>query len=236
VFTTKTLTFLRALKRNNRREWFHANRDRYDAEVRGPMVAVIERLADDLPTFAPDMAADVKTSLFRPWRDTRFSADKTPLKNHVAARFPHRKLGRQRGASFYFEVAPTWVWIGGGMYAPDMSQLHALREHVAANHARLDRILGASALRRFGGLHGERMTRVPRGYGKDHPAAHHLQFKQFFSFREEAAVFATEPAFYKELVATFRNLAPLVGFLNEAMLELQRTERLTYLQTMTASR
>ena len=134
MFTAKTLSFLRSLTRNNDRAWFHARRDQYDAHVREPMLAVVERLARDFPKFAPEMQADPKISLFRPWRDTRFSEDKRPLKTNVAAVFPHRRLGRMNGAGLYFEVAPTWVWIGGGLYAPDTSQLQVLREHIAAHH------------------------------------------------------------------------------------------------------
>src|SRR5262245_52875824 len=117
-FSAKTLAFLRALKRNNDREWFNARRAEYEQHVRGPMIAVVERLAVDFKKIAPHMAADPKTSLFRPWRDTRFSEDKAPLKTNVAAVFPDRRLGRMNGAGLYFEVAPTWVWIGGGSYAP----------------------------------------------------------------------------------------------------------------------
>jgi uncharacterized protein (TIGR02453 family) len=218
VFTARTLSFLRALKRNNEREWFHERRERYDADVRGPMVAVIQRLADDFPKFAPEMCADPKVSLFRPWRDTRFSEDKKPLKTHVAAVFPNRTLGRMNGAALYFEVAPTWVWIGGGLYAPDTSQLQSLREHVVEHHRELDAIVRSTGFKRIGGLKGDRLTRVPRGFAKDHPAAHYLQFKQFLGFREEPEQFATRPDFYKQLVQTFRVLTPLVQFLNDPIL------------------
>jgi uncharacterized protein (TIGR02453 family) len=224
VFTPKTLSFLRTLKRNNNREWFHANRTNYEAHVRAPMLAVIERLGNEFPKFAPELTADPKISLFRPWRDTRFSDDKTPLKTHVAATFPYRALGRMNGAGMYFEVAPTWVWIGGGLYSPDTAQLHALREHIAANHRRLDAIARAAGLKRLGGLQGDRITRVPRGFAKDHPAAHYLQFKQFLGFREEAAAFATRPDFYRQLVTTLKALTPLVRFLNEPILAMRRTE------------
>ena len=78
------------------------------------MVAIVDHLAHDFRSCAPDLVADPKVSLFRPWRDTRFSDDKAPLKTNVAAVFPNRTLGRMNGAGLYFEVAPTWVWIGGG--------------------------------------------------------------------------------------------------------------------------
>ena len=66
MFTPKTLSFLRSLKRNNKREWFHERKDQYETHCRGPMIAIVERLADDLPAFAPDLVADPKVSLFRP--------------------------------------------------------------------------------------------------------------------------------------------------------------------------
>jgi uncharacterized protein (TIGR02453 family) len=217
-FTPKTLSFLRALKRNNSRDWFHARRDEYESRVRGPMIAVIERLAEDFRRMAPEIAADPKTSLFRQWRDTRFSENKAPLKTNIAATFPNRTLGRMNGAGLYFEVAPTWVWIGGGIYAPDGPQLQAIRTHVCERHAELDRIVRSAAFRKLGGLKGERLTRVPRGFDRDHPAAIYLQHKQFLGSREEVAEFATRPGFYKQLLATFTTLVPLCRFLNEPLL------------------
>lgn len=220
VFTAKTLSFLRALKRNNDRAWFHARREEYDAHVRAPMLAIVNALAEDFAAFAPEMVADPKVSLFRPWRDTRFSEDKSPLKTNVAASFPNRTLGRMQGAGLYFEVEPRWVWIGGGVYAPDTSQLQALREHVAADHRELAAILAAPAFTRIiGTLTGDRLTRVPRGFDKGHPAAHYLMQKQFLGFREEPSAFAVRPDFYKELRATFKALIPLCRFLNAPLIE-----------------
>jgi len=103
-FTPQTLAFLRALSRNNRREWFQPRKERYEAVVRAPMIAFIERLAGELAEFAPDLVATPRASMYRIYRDTRFSADKTPLKTHVAAVFPHRLLPKHEGAGMYIEV------------------------------------------------------------------------------------------------------------------------------------
>jgi uncharacterized protein (TIGR02453 family) len=222
-FSAKTLAFLRALKRNNDRAWFHARRDVYDMHVRAPMIAIVERLADDFRTIAPEFVADPKISLFRQWRDTRFSDNKAPLKTNIAAVFPHRTLGRMQSASLYFEVAPTWVWIGGGIYAPDTSQLQAIREHIGERYEDLDAVVRAAAFKKLGGLQGERLSRVPRGFAKDHPAAFYLQQRQFLAAREEPAAFATRPDFYKQLLATFKTLLPLCRFLNEPLVERRRT-------------
>ena len=98
AFTRKTLAFLRALKRNNDREWFRARKADYEQHVRGPMIDLVGRLAQDFRTLAPDLIADPKVSLYRIYRDTRFSEDKSPLKTHVAAHFPAR--GFARGSIF----------------------------------------------------------------------------------------------------------------------------------------
>ena len=217
-FSPKTLAFLRALKRNNDRAWFHERRDDYEIHVRGPMVAIVEELARDFRAFAPELIADPKVSLFRPWRDTRFSANKAPLKTNIAAVFPNRVLGRMNGAGLYFEVAPTYVWIGGGLYAADSSQLHAVREHIAAHYRQLNAIVMSPGFKRIGGLKGEMLSRVPRGFDADHKAATFLKHKQFLGFREEPAAFAATPDFYKQLVSTMKTLAPLVRFLNEPLL------------------
>jgi uncharacterized protein (TIGR02453 family) len=219
AFTPKTLSFLRSLKRNNDRAWFHARRDDYERHVRAPMIAVVEQLAIDFKTLAPELVADPKASLFRPWRDTRFSEDKRPLKTNVAAVFPHRSLGRQQGAGLYFEVATTWVWIGGGVYSPDRTQLLAIRQHLTANHARMHRLVNAAPFQAIGGLKGDKLTRAPRGFPPDHAAAEYLVCKQWLGAREEPAAFATRPDFYAQLLDTMTAMLPLVRFLNEPLLE-----------------
>lgn len=222
-FTPKTLTFLRALKRNNRREWFHERRADYDAHVHAPMVAIVERLAVDFARVAPEFVASPKISMFRPWRDTRFSANKAPLKTNVAAVFPHRALGRMQGAGLYFEVAPEHVWIGGGLYAPDAPTLHAVREHIAAHHEELATLVSAAKFRKLlGKMQGDTASRMPRGFDAAHPAAAVLKHKQFLAAREEAPAFAAQPDFYKHLLATFEAMAPFVAFLNEPIVEMRR--------------
>jgi uncharacterized protein (TIGR02453 family) len=225
MFTPKTLSFLRSLKRNNKREWFHERRDQYEEHCRQPMTDIVERLAEDFRSFAPEMLADPKVSLFRQFRDTRFSDDKTPMKTHVAAVFPNRTLGRMNGAGMYFEVAPGWVWIGGGLWRPDTSQLQLVREHIVDNLREFDKIVKAPRFKKIGGLQGDTLSRVPRGFAKDHPAAAYLQHRQFIAFREEPAAFATKKDFYKQLRGTLETIMPLVRFLNAPLVASLKTER-----------
>jgi len=219
-FSKKTLAFLRALKRNNDREWFRARKGEYEQHVRGPMVVLLERLAEDFRTFAPDLVSEPRVCLFRIYRDTRFSSNKQPLKTNVAAHFPSRKLRKGEGAGLYVEIAPQWVWMGGGIYMPEPAELHAIRARVATDHRRLHRSVSSREFKSIiGEMSGDQLTRVPRGYPKDHPAAEYLRHKQFLGFREYPAEFALSPRFYPELLTVFKALTPLVNFLNDAILE-----------------
>jgi uncharacterized protein (TIGR02453 family) len=217
-FTNQSLRFLRDLKRNNRREWFNAHRDDYEAHVRQPMTLIVSRLADDLREFGPEFVVNPKTSMYRIYRDIRFSENKAPYKTHVAANFPTRGLPKHEGAGLYFHVSPDEVWIGGGMYAPPQPQLHAVREHIAVNSRRLRTLVESPVFRRdVGTLEGERLQRVPRGFAKDHDAAEYLKFRQFLAGREFEPAFATSPRFYAGLLTVFRRVAPLMRFLNEPL-------------------
>jgi uncharacterized protein (TIGR02453 family) len=219
-FTPKTLSFLRSLKRNNDREWFRARKDDYDRYVRAPMVQLIEAFAVEFETLAPELVADPKVSLYRIYRDTRFSADKSPLKTHAAAHFPARGMKRGEGAGLYVHVSPGGVWAGGGMYMPSAANLASIRAHIASTHPRLHKLATNPAFTKaVGELSGERLTRVPRGYARDHPAARYLQFRQFLGGAEWPAAFATNRRFYTEVCSVFRAVAPLVRFLNAALRE-----------------
>jgi uncharacterized protein (TIGR02453 family) len=223
-FTRKTLTFLRAIKRHNNRDWFRSRKDQYEAHVRGPMIELLSRLALDFRTFAPELIADPRVSLYRIYRDTRFSDDKRPLKTHIAAHFPAQGFARNEGAGLYLELAPGWVWIGGGLYMPSAADLRAIRARIASHHRHLHRLVTAPAFRRtVGRLEGEQLSRVPLGYSKDHPAAGYLRFKQFLAGREYDAEFAYHQRFYREMLTVFRAVAPLVRFLNHPLLESRRT-------------
>ena len=216
-FTPATLKFLRALKRNNRREWFNAHKDDYEAHVRQPMTTIVERLAVDLRGFAPEIVASPKQSMYRIYRDTRFSENKAPYKTHVAAVFPTRGLPKHEGAGLYFHVSPTEVWVGGGMYAPQTPQLQAVREHIAANIKRLRTLVESPGFRRQITIEGDKLQRVPRGFPREHEAAEYLKFRNFIAGCEFPPSFATSPALYRTLLKVFRQVAPLARFLNEPL-------------------
>ena len=217
-FTEQTVAFLEALKQNNDREWFKAHKADYDTHVRGPMLAIIERLGQDFPRIAPDLVA-LPRSMYRIHRDTRFSPDKTPYKTHVAAAFTHKTLPKSESAALYFHFAPGQLWIGAGLYAPATPQLHRIRQHIAADPDRFRRLVESPAFRRRGGVHGERLQCMPRGFPADHEAAEYLKLKQYLAGGEEPdPALGLSSRFYATLQRRFRTLAPFVQFLNAPLL------------------
>ena len=231
-FTTATLRFLRGLARNNRKPWFDAHRAEYEAVVQAPMRELIEEMDARLARFAPEIIGDPRRSMFRIYRDIRFSKDKSPYKTHAACWLHHRDgsraVGRDAaggGAGFYFQIAPGTCFVGGGMWMP-REALHRLRDAIAEDPRRFERIVtDRRVARRFGGLSDEAMlTRVPRGYAADHPAARWLRFQSFTLGRaltNAQAVSARLPAL---LEADFRLMVPLVRWIN-GVLGLKTAER-----------
>ncbi len=211
-FPKEGLDFLRALKRNNRRPWFQKRKPDYERYVKAPMVELVLALSRDLPA---EYVADPAKSIFRIYRDVRFSKDKSPYKTYVAAHFPARGLPRGVGAGLYFHISPEEVWIGGGLYAPTPQETLAVRTRIAERYRALGSLVQSPEFRkRFGELQGEKLTRVPRGFPCDHPAAEWLKHKQWIAGAELPPEAATAPKFYDTLVAHFRAALPLLRFLN----------------------
>jgi uncharacterized protein (TIGR02453 family) len=187
-FGRGALTFLRQLKRNNKREWFQANRDAYEAEVLQPLKLLVEEMDVRFGHFAPEFVGDPKRSIFRIYRDVRFSKDKSPYKTHAASWFKHRNSGHGvgsethgSGAGFYFHVEPGASMLAGGIWMPPRPSLNQLRESIAARPSEFEKTLSAPAFkRRFGKLSEEAMlSRLPRGFAPGHPAEAWLRYQSF---------------------------------------------------------
>jgi uncharacterized protein (TIGR02453 family) len=223
AFSAATLTFLRGLKRHNERPWFEARRAEYEAAVKQPMRELIEEMDVRLARLAPEIIGDPKRSMFRIYRDIRFSADKSPYKTHASCWFYHRDgsraVGREAaggGAGFYFQIAPGDSFSGGGMWMPPREALLKLREAIAEDPRGFAKIATERRLaRRFGGLDEEAvLRRVPRGFAPDHPGARWLKFQSFVTGRalsDAQAISARLPAL---LEADFRLMLPLVRWIN----------------------
>jgi len=188
------------------------------------MADLITAVGEDFRQFAPEMAASQKVSAYRIYRDTRFSKDKSPYKTHVAAVFPHSALGKHDGAGFYLHIAPTEVLIGGGLYMPFPEDLSLVRQSIADDPASFRKIVNNRSFKKlFGTLRGDQLSRVPRGFPQDHPAAEFLKFKSFLASRSFDPELAISPRFYKVVIESFRGLTPLVRFFNKPIVQARRT-------------
>jgi len=214
-FPPEAMEFLRGLARNNRREWFLPRKAVYETSVKQPMRELVTALNQALAGFAPEYATDPEKAIFRIYRDVRFSKDKKPYKEHIAASFPlHGGMAHGHGG-FYVAISRKEVAVGGGVYMPEPAALLAIRNHIAERHAELRRILANPKVRRLlGDLQGEQLARVPKGFCADHPAADLLRFKQFVLYVELPPGIATSPTLYQEIVDRFRAMVPFLRFLN----------------------
>ena len=213
-FPAEALQFFRGLTRNNRREWFLPRKALFAEKVKEPMRLLVEELNIALHDFAPEYETDPDKAIFRIYRDIRFSKDKKPYKEQIAATFHrHGSMGHSQGG-YYVAISHKSVAVGGGVYMPEPPQLLAIRQSIVARHEELRQILAARPVRKLlGGLEGAQLARVPRGFPADHPAADLLRYKYYILYRELPPSLATSPALYKAIVERFRAMAPFLQFL-----------------------
>ena len=218
-FSKEAMTFLRGLKRNNDREWFAARREIYEREVKRPMLAVIERVTDAMAEFAPTHVRPAEKSIMRIYRDTRFSADKSPYKAHVAAWWTHSGLSRTSGGGYYFHVSPNEVVIAAGIYMPEREQLLAIRMQLLQQHEELRRLLNDKKLRKVMDLdlNTRALTRPPKGFPVDHPGIDLIRQQQWGVEAVLPGEAALDKDFAEEVALRFRLAAPIVDFLNRTL-------------------
>jgi uncharacterized protein (TIGR02453 family) len=213
VIPPSVFAFLRDLKRNNNREWFNANKERYQAEMRDPLLAFIAGFAPELARIGKHLVADpspVGGSLFRIYRDTRFARDKSPYKTAAGIYFG-RSEGRDSPApGFYLHVEPGDVFMGAGIWRPEPDVLKQVRDAIVAQPARWKRVRGELDA-------GETLSRPPRGYDAEHPLVEDLKRKQFIVSHAFGEKDASKPGFSARYGAACRGAVPLIKFLTEAV-------------------
>jgi uncharacterized protein (TIGR02453 family) len=215
-FPPESLKFLRSLARNNNREWFQPRKEIFETRVKGPMLELVEAVNAELVAFAPDHITDPKKAVFRIYRDTRFSSDKTPYKTHIAAKFPRRGRERHSSAGFYFHVAPNGIAVAMGVYMPGPEQLYAVRSWMASHHQEF-RKAEKSAYKAMGELQGDSLSRSPKGFDPEHPAGDLIRRKAWYFGTELNPELAESSKLLPEIIQRFRAGAPAVQLLNAAM-------------------
>jgi uncharacterized protein (TIGR02453 family) len=215
-FSNEALKFLRGLKRNNDREWFEARRAIFEREVKRPMLTVVERVTDAMAEFAPAHMRPAAKSMMRIYRDTRFSADKTPYKTHVSAWWTRTGLEKTSGGGYYFHFSPKEVVIAAGIYMPEREQLLAIRMQLLEQHDELRRLLNDKKLRKVMDLDMDTrsLSRPPKGFPADHPGIDLIRQQQWGVVARLPGDAGLGDGLVKEIVTRFRLSAPIVDFLN----------------------
>jgi len=218
-FPKEMTTFFRSLKRNNRREWFQPRKHVFEQHVKEPMIELVTALNSEFANFAPQYVSDPKKAIFRIYRDTRFSSDKTPYKTHIAASFARRGGERLAAGGFYFSVSHDQIEVAGGIYHPAPETTLLVRTHIAEHHQDLGRLLADRKVRRLlGDLQGDALTRAPKGFDPAHPAIKLIKMKDWILDTTLDPSLGTSPRLYKELADRFRAMTPLIEFLNRPLL------------------
>jgi uncharacterized protein (TIGR02453 family) len=219
-FPKEGIAFLRALKKNNDREWFTPRKATFEETVRKPMIDLVSALHREMLRFAPDYVGDPSKCVYRIYRDTRFSKDKTPYKTFASALFMRQGFDKYMGsAGYYFSVSPEQIEVAGGVYTPDRDVLLEVRQYIADNHKEFRKLIASPKVKKLlGELQGEELSRVPKGFAPEHPAVDLIRRKSFLLDTMLDPKLATTPGLLKELSVRIEAMAPFIEFLNRPIL------------------
>lgn len=203
-----TLQFLRDLAFNNHREWFQANKGRYEAALAN-MKAFLKAAENALN----ETDHLEEASLFRIYRDVRFSQDKSPYKNHFGMGFS-RATKKLRGG-YYLHIEPGASFAGGGFWQPNAQDLKRIRDEFAVDDQPIRQIMADPTFREFfGSLEGEELKTAPRGFDKDHPALDLIRKKSFVVRRPFSDAEVLAPGFLQEVKRTFEAMRPYFDYMS----------------------
>jgi uncharacterized protein (TIGR02453 family) len=219
-FSPELFTFLRELKRNNRREWFLANKGRYEEKVRGPALEFIAGFEPRLRKISPEflaVARPVGGSLFRIQRDIRFSKDKSPYKTAVGIRFLHRDGKNVHAPVYYLHLEPGGSFAGLGVWHPEPPSLEKIRQAIVADPKGFRRAVDAPRFRRRYERGGDALRRNPRGYDPEHPLVEELKRKDHVASCRLADKDVARPGFDRRLAEIYRDGAGFMRYLCRAL-------------------
>jgi uncharacterized protein (TIGR02453 family) len=219
-FSAATFDFLRQLALNNNREWFAEHKDTYLTAVRDPFLRLIEDLAPEVQKISPHYRADPKPmggSLFRIYRDARFSSDKSPYKNWAGARIAHARRKQTAAPSFYLHVAPDECFVGGGIWQPDPPTQRKIRDFLVENPASWIKATRSSAFSKQLQLGGSSLTRPPRGVDPAHALIADIKRKDFVCLGGLSEAQICSKQLKTQVLNAFHAAAPMVDYLCAAL-------------------
>lgn len=210
-----SLDFLNLLRDHNERDWFGINKPAFETEQQ-KMEVFADALLAELNKSDVIETPSGKKSLYRIYRDTRFSKDKTPYKTHWSGSF--KRATKYRRGGYYFHIEQGNSFLAGGFWGPSKDDLKLIRENIAFDTAPLREILQSrSFVSTFGELRGEQLKTTPKGFPADHEAIDLLRYKQFLLIRRFTDEEILNEGFLFAAVETFRNMRPFFDHMTEIL-------------------
>ncbi len=207
--------FLKQLKKNNNRDWFATHKERYLSQL-SQIEAFADTLLIEMNKHDVIETLSGKKSLFRIYRDTRFSKDKTPYKTHWSGSF--KRATKKRRGGYYFHIEPGNSFVAGGFWVPDTQDLKRIRDEIAYDASALRKILKSkSFIDTFGTLYGEQVQNAPKGFTTDHPAIDLIKYKQFILMRKFSDKEVSGDNFLKQINDTFKKMRPFLDYMTEVL-------------------
>lgn len=219
-FQPHLFRFLDELTNNNERDWFQANKSRYESDVLEPSLEFIRAFAPRLQKISPMFTASdrrVGGSLMRIYRDTRFAKDKTPYKTNVGIHFRHEMGGDVHAPGFYVHLAPDECFLGAGIWHPDSKSLALIRRAIDEDSTAWKRARDSKAFTAEFKLAGDSLKTNPRGYAKDHPLIDDLRRKDFIAVRPLTQKQVLDTKFVDQVAASLKTTRSLMRFLCSAI-------------------
>ena len=219
-FTPDLMRFLSELAAHNDRDWFAANKERYERSVRDPFLRFVADLQPRLAKISKHFVADprpVGGSMMRIYRDTRFAKDKSPYKTAVAARFWHKKGKEGATPAFFLRLQPGDSIVGAGIWHPEPTALARIRTAIVDDDKTWARIKAGRDFRATCGMAGESLKRPPRGFDASHPFIEDLKRKDFATRSPLDAKRVASASFMNDVLDAFATSAPFLAFVTEAI-------------------
>jgi uncharacterized protein (TIGR02453 family) len=211
----EAVNFLKVLSKNNNREWFNKHKDQY-LDAQDSVIGFADALLGEMNKHDKIETVSGKKSLFRIYRDVRFSKNKQPYNTHWSGGF--KRATKNLRGGYYFRIQPGNSFVAGGFWGPDPEDLKRIRQDIDCNYRDWRKLLaGKTLVKTFGKLTGDQVGSAPRGYSKEHPAIDLLRYKQFTLTCKFTDKEVQSPGFYKKANEVFKNMRPFLNYMSEVL-------------------
>ena len=211
----ESLDFLKKLSKNNNRDWFNAHKDLY-IQAQENIIAFADALLGEMNRHDNIETESGKKSVYRIYKDVRFSKDKTPYNTQWSGGF--RRATKKLRGGYYFHIEPGNTFLAGGFWGPESNDIKRIRQDIDYNYESWEKIFKSKVFKStFGEMRGEQLSSAPRGYAKDHPAIDLLRYKQYLLRHNFSDAEVLSPDFVKKANDVFKKMRPFLDYMSEVL-------------------